>query len=130
MRALCSNPKHRQWNRYGGAGIRVCPEWLNSFAIFLKDLGPKPSPKHRLSRKELTKDFFPENVAWETPDSWVVLKRQLPAGQSMEDAQLLSKVGKVIGVRPSALLIMLDQRLTTREQLRNRLQSSTQQPAR
>lgn len=128
IKAIGSNPTHRHWNRYGGAGIRVCPQWRNSFETFLKDVGPKPSPKHRLSRKELTKDFCPGNVEWESLESWGSLKIPLPAGRSREDVQLASKVGKVVGVRHSALLIMLDNGLTTRELLSAKLQSLTPPP--
>lgn len=45
-----------------------------------------------------------------------------------EDVQLASKVGKVVGVRHSALLIMLDNGLTTRELLSAKLQSLTPPP--
>lgn len=117
MKTPCCNPKHRGWPNYGGKGIRVCPQWMNSFEQFLKDVGPKPGPEYRLSRLDLSKDFTPGNVVWEISAVWGVLKRPLPDGFSREDVKLASSVGKVIGVRPSALLIMLGHGLTTAEQL-------------
>ncbi len=62
MKAPCQNPKHRQWSRFGGRGIKVCAELTNSFERFLKHVGAKPSPEHRLSRQDLAKDFEPGNV--------------------------------------------------------------------
>lgn len=36
MRARCYNTKNQNYPRYGGKGIRVCDEWLNSFEAFYK----------------------------------------------------------------------------------------------
>lgn len=30
----CYNPNHRQYNIYGGQGVRMCDEWYNSFEAF------------------------------------------------------------------------------------------------
>lgn len=30
----CYNPKHRQYKNYGGNGVTICKEWLNSFETF------------------------------------------------------------------------------------------------
>jgi hypothetical protein len=35
---------------YGARGITVCDRWLNSFADFLADMGPRRSPKHSIDR--------------------------------------------------------------------------------
>lgn len=130
MRAPCSNPKHPQWASYGGAGIKVCPAWQSSFEKFLTDLGPRPGPTFRLSREDLTRDFDPENTRWEPMETWGVLKGALPASLPRADAQLLSMVAKVTGVRPSMLLVLLDKGLTTRDLLRSKLPSSTSTTAR
>lgn len=61
----CSNPNARNYDRYGGKGIKVCPEWV-SFKTFLKDMGPKPSPKHSLDRKDNTGNYEPSNCCWAT----------------------------------------------------------------
>lgn len=36
MKERCSNPKKDGYHRYGGRGIKVCPEWLNNFIAFKK----------------------------------------------------------------------------------------------
>ncbi len=38
----CTNEKSREWEHYGGRGIKVCEHWRNSFEQFLKDMGARP----------------------------------------------------------------------------------------
>jgi hypothetical protein len=45
MRQRCLWPGHRFYRYSGGRGITVCERWLNSFAAFLADMGPRPSGK-------------------------------------------------------------------------------------
>lgn len=66
MKRWCSDPSHRNWPNYGGRGIKVCPEWQNSFEIFLRDVGPKPKRSRRiwLGRLDVNGNYEPSNVAW------------------------------------------------------------------
>lgn len=34
MKTRCNNPNFHAYNRYGGRGIKVCPEWENDFSVF------------------------------------------------------------------------------------------------
>jgi hypothetical protein len=36
MRERCYNPKKSNYGKYGGRGICICDEWLNSFEAFYK----------------------------------------------------------------------------------------------
>ena len=56
----------RKWSYYGGRGITVCPQWLDSFETFLADVGPKPSPEHSLDRIDVNGNYEPGNVRWAT----------------------------------------------------------------
>lgn len=67
MRRRCLEPAFRDFPRYGGAGIRICPQWLASFEQFLADVGLPPSPKHWLGRKDTSKHYTPENCLWTEP---------------------------------------------------------------
>lgn len=64
MKHRCLNPKHKQFKDYGGRGITVCPQWLNSFSTFLQDVGRKPSPELTLDRINNSGNYEPSNVAW------------------------------------------------------------------
>lgn len=48
MKSRCNNSKNKEYHRYGGRGIKVCDEWLNSFETFYKDMGAKPTSEHTL----------------------------------------------------------------------------------
>lgn len=60
----CHNPKNKKYRIYGGRGITVCQRWLNSFEDFRDDMGPRPSDKHSLERRDGDKGYGPDNVIW------------------------------------------------------------------
>lgn len=64
MKMRCTNPNDDRYADYGGRGIKVAPEWLNSFETFLADLGPKPAPNFSLDRVDVDGNYEPNNVRW------------------------------------------------------------------
>lgn len=65
MRQRCLNPKNNRYHLYGAVGITVCREW-ESFAIFLKDMGPRPSVDYSIERIDGSKNYEPSNCKWAT----------------------------------------------------------------
>lgn len=65
MHERCKNKKHHRYKRYGARGVTVCARW-KTFANFLADMGPKPSRKHSIERKNNDGNYEPGNCVWAT----------------------------------------------------------------
>jgi IMP cyclohydrolase len=50
---------------YGARGIAVCETW-HDFMTFYTDLGPRPSSRHSLERKNNAHGYTPDNCIWAT----------------------------------------------------------------
>ena len=61
----CTEPNHKDFPRYGQAGIRICPQWA-TFERFLADLGPAPTQRHWLGRLDVKGNYEPGNCEWTT----------------------------------------------------------------
>jgi len=66
MKFRCLNPSSKDWPRYGGAGVTICDEWVDSFESFLSHVGPRPSLLHSIDRIDNRDGYRPGNVAWAT----------------------------------------------------------------
>ena len=66
MKQRCFNKNTQKYKLWGGRGITVCPQWLDSFEAFYADTGPRPSPKHSLDRINNDGNYEPGNVRWAT----------------------------------------------------------------
>jgi hypothetical protein len=62
----CERPGNKQYEDWGGRGITVCARWRASFADFLVDMGPKPTPQHSLDRMKVDGNYTPLNCRWAT----------------------------------------------------------------
>lgn len=61
----CLNKNDEAFKHYGGRGIAMHPEWIESFAAFLEHIGPCPK-RHTLDRIDVNKGYCPGNVRWAT----------------------------------------------------------------
>lgn len=66
MKKRCLNPKNFHFKHYGGRGIKISDEWVNSFENFINDMGKKPSKEYSLERLENNGNYTKENCIWAT----------------------------------------------------------------
>ena len=61
----CTDPTDKGWPWYGGRGITVCDEWLNSFDAYYAAVGDAPAGMS-LDRVDNDGNYEPRNVRWAT----------------------------------------------------------------
>jgi hypothetical protein len=70
MNRRCLYSTHVAYKDYGGAGIKVCDDWIETnpdgWQNFIDYVGPAPTPTHTLDRKNPFLNYEPGNVRWAT----------------------------------------------------------------
>lgn len=78
MKLRCLDPTQPEYKFYGGRGVTICDRWrgVGGFRNFMQDMGPKPTPKHTLDRKDPNGNYEPSNCEWATKRQQTVNKRK------------------------------------------------------
>jgi hypothetical protein len=62
----CYDPTNISYAAYGAIGVTVCKRWRESVEAFAKDMGPRPSSKHVITRRNPRGNYTPANCFWAT----------------------------------------------------------------
>lgn len=65
MKTRCTNQNSRSYSDYGGRGIAVCDEWMQSFEVFRSwAMANGYADDLTIDRKENDKGYSPDNCQW------------------------------------------------------------------
>jgi hypothetical protein len=104
MVARCHDPNNSSHRSYGARGITVCAQWRASFEAFRGDMGPRPSSKHSIDRKDNDGPYSPENCRWATRKEQALNRRTNTLIEFDGKALTLGEWALVVGVPRLTLL--------------------------
>jgi hypothetical protein len=108
MKDRCQNERAAAWVNYGGRGVKVCPRWSESFEAFLADMGPRPSPRSQLDRRDNSGDYEPSNCRWATR---TVNNRNTRSNRIVTVngvSRCVAEWSEISGLRPQAIIKRLN----------------------
>ena len=95
----CINPNHGDYKWYGGKGISVCDEWMNSYVIF-KEWALKNGYNDNLTidRIDANGNYCPDNCRWVDMIVQNNNKPLLPRYEYNGEIHTLSEWARILGL--------------------------------
>jgi len=104
IKTRCLNPNDAHYPNYGGRGITICDAWRHSFAMFLADVGRRPSAQHSIDRIDNAHGHYePGNVRWTTSQEQAHNRRTNRLITFQDVTQCLSVWANEVGIGETTL---------------------------
>lgn len=109
MKQRCTNPGAIGFHLYGGRGITVCEEWMNSYEAF-RDWALANGYRDDLSidRKENDGPYCPENCRWATRREQANNTRKTRFLTYNGETHSVSEWARILGIKQSTLSARLN----------------------
>lgn len=107
MKQRCLNTNAPSYPDYGGRGIKICDEWVDSFPTFLGDMGERPDGC-TIDRRDNDGDYTPKNCGWSTVEEQANNKRTNRWLEYRGERKTLSQWARKLGIDKSTLAERLE----------------------
>ena len=102
MIGRCTNPNNKDFPRYGGRGISVCPEWIASYEAFESYMLPRPSGAS-IDRIDNDGNYEPGNVQWATVTEQARNRRSNKIIHFKGHSKTVAEWAEILGLNPITL---------------------------
>ena len=106
----CTYKSMDDYERYGGRGITICPQWQHSFETFLKDVGHAPSAKHSIDRIDNNGNYEPRNVRWATNSEQIKNSRRARLITFQGRTMNIGDWSEEVGINRQTIQMRIDRR--------------------
>jgi hypothetical protein len=106
MKSRCLDPDCKDYPRWGGVGITIHREWIDSFEAFFRDVGSRPKGTS-LDRIVPELGYHPGNVRWATPIEQARNKKNLVVVDTAYGRIPLVDYAKILGITRGAAHLRL-----------------------
>lgn len=118
MKARCVASNSHKYHAYGGRGITICEEWLNSFESFY-DWAMANGYRDDLTIDRIDNDgnYCPENCRWATPAEQANNTRKNRLLTHNGETHTVAEWAKIVGITKAALYHRLSRGWSVKEAL-------------
>ena len=118
MKARCVDPNSHKYHAYGGRGIKVCDEWLNSFESFYEWAMANGYQKDlSIDRIDNDGNYYPENCRWVTQKEQANNTRKNRLLTYNEETHTVAEWATIVGITKAALYHRLSRGWSVKEAL-------------
>lgn len=96
MKTRCYYPSHRSYKNYGAKGIKVCPEWKDSFHTFWEDMRDGYEEHLTIDRINNSMNYSKGNCRW------ISLAENSGRSRAKNTVQINKETGDMIKIWPNA----------------------------
>ena len=103
IKKRCYNQNCKDYKHYGAKGVTVCDRWINSYSLFLQDMGRRPSPRHSIDRIDTRGNYSPDNCRWATISTQSSNRTNNVYIEYKNETKTLTEWAILLGIKPVSL---------------------------
>jgi len=109
----CNNPNCKDYDNYGGRGIKVCKEWLDDYKTFKQWAMDNGYEEHlTIDRIDVNGNYEPDNCRWITLAEQENNRRDNVYLTYQGITKTASQWSKLLGIKPSAIYYLKRKQLS------------------